>query len=202
MTNYDVLTKAEAAYAELTTGVPFTDVKGHWALEAIQYVYENKLMNGVGNNKFQPDGTLNRAMVATILYRMEGEPAVTGGSAFSDVASGEWYADAVAWASANGIVNGMGGGKFAPTTSITREQFVAMLHRYAEYKKYDTTAAGMSVKEYADYEAISGWALEAMAWANAEGLITGRSGTMLVPAGTATRSEAATILMRFAEKEG
>ena len=171
----------------------------HWALEAIKYAYTNDLMNGVSDTAFSPDSTLNRAMLATILYRLEGEPAVKGRNTYADVAADTWYTDAVIWASENGIVTGYGEGKFGPTDNITREQMAVMLYRYAEYKKYDTTVAGMSVKEYADYEAISEWALEAMAWANAEGLITGRTASTIVPSGTATRAEAATILMRFLE---
>lgn len=124
-------------------------------LEAIKYAYTNDLMNGVSDTAFSPDSTLNRAMLATILYRLEGEPAVKGRNTYADVAADTWYTDAVIWASENGIVTGYGEGKFGPTDNITREQMAVMLYRYAEYKKYDTTVAGMSVKEYADYEAIS-----------------------------------------------
>lgn len=197
--NYSKLTAAEKEFAKLTGSLPFMDVQKHWALEAIKYAYTNDLMNGVSDTAFSPDSTLNRAMLATILYRLEGEPAVKGRNTYADVAADTWYTDAVIWASENGIVTGYGEGKFGPTDNITREQMAVMLYRYAEYKKYDTTVAGMSVKEYADYEAISEWALEAMAWANAEGLITGRTASTIVPSGTATRAEAATILMRFLE---
>ncbi len=198
VSNYETLTLAEAAYAELTVGVPFTDVQGHWALDAIQYVYKNGLMNGVGNQKFQPNGTVNRAMAVTILYRLEKEPAVTDGSVFSDVDCNAWYAEAVAWASANGIVKGIGGGKFAPTADITREQLAVMLYRYAQYKQYDTQASGTALNEFSDYSAISSWAVQAMQWMNSEALMTGRTETTIVPGGTATRAEAAAIFMRFA----
>lgn len=201
VTNYDRLTAAEKEYAKLTGNLPFTDVDGHWALDAIQYVYENGLMNGVGDGKFSPDGMFSRAMLATILYRLEGEPAVAGGNPFSDVADGQWYTEAVVWASGNGIVNGVGNGKFAPEEDITRQQMAAMLYRYAQYKKYDTGKAA-DLSGYTDAADIGGWAMEAMQWAVAEGLITGRTATTLVPAGNATRAEAATILMRCLEGLG
>lgn len=197
--NYDVLTKAEAAYAALTSALPFTDVADHWALEAIQYVYKNDLMNGVSDTAFAPNKTLNRAMLATILYRMEGSPAVTAANPYSDVAADTWYADAVIWASENGIVNGYGSGKFGPTDNITREQLTAMLLRYSDYKEYDTDARN-HLTSYTDAGAISAWALESVQWANAEGLVTGRTETTIVPKGSTTRAETATILMRYLEK--
>lgn len=178
--------------------MPFTDVNNHWALDGIQYAYDNDLMNGVGNDKFDPDGTLNRAMLITILYRLEGEPAVTAPNPFTDVASGQWYTNAVVWASENSIVNGYGGRLFGPTDNITREQMAAMLLRYSNYKKYDVTKAN-DLASYTDAADISPWALSAMKWANAEGLINGRTATTIVSGGNATRAEAATILMRYME---
>lgn len=197
--NYDVLTKAEAAYAALTSALPFTDIADHWALEAIQYVYEKDLMNGTSDTRFTPNGTLNRAMLATILYRMEGSPIVTAANPYSDVAADTWYTDAVIWASENGIVNGYGSGKFGPTDNITREQLAAMLLRYSDYKEYDTDARN-HLTSYTDAGAISAWALESVQWANAEGLVTGRTETTIVPQGSTTRAETATILMRYLEK--
>lgn len=196
--NYDVLTKAEAAYAALTSALPFTDIADHWALEAIQYVYEKDLMNGVSDTAFAPNKTLNRAMLATILYRMEGSPAVTTANPYSDVAADTWYADAVIWASENGIVNGYGNGRFGPTDNITREQLAAMLLRYSDYKEQDTDARN-HLTSYTDAGTVSAWALESVQWANAEGLVTGRTETTIVPKGSTTRAEAATILMRYLE---
>ena len=175
----------------------FTDVTpDDWFYDAVEYVSDNGLMNGVGNNMFDPQGTTTRAMIVTILYRLEGQPDVSGSSPFDDVASGQWYTDAVIWANANGIVLGYGNGKFGPNDLITREQFAAIMYRYANFKGYDTSKAA-DLSGYTDAGSISGYAVEAMKWANAENLITGRTATTLVPRGEATRAEAAAILMRF-----
>ena len=180
-----------------TETMPFTDVtEENWFYEAVQYVYDNNLMNGVSSTLFDPNGTMTRAMLVTILYRMEGNPTVTAANAFTDVPADSWYTDAVAWADDHDIVNGVGNGEFAPMDNITREQMAVMLYRYAQYKGYDLNA-GADLSAYTDAASISSWALEAMEWANAEGLITGRTATTIVPDGTATRAEAATILMRF-----
>ncbi len=196
--NYDKLTKAESDYAKLALGVPFVDVKGHWALDAIKYAYDGKLMNGVGDDKFAPDETLTRGMLVTVLYRMTGEPKTTGGENYTDVAANSWYADAVQWASAGSIVNGVGENRFEPETEITREQFATMLYRYAQYMKYqaDSTAG---LDKFTDAASVSDWAETAMKWAVGAGLISGRTATTIVPGGTATRAEAATLLMRFAQ---
>ena len=198
MNNYAVLTAAEQAYAQLTgaEGLPFTDVDGHWALDAIRFVYDQGLMTGTKETLFSPNSHLNRAMLATILYRMEGSPAVTGENPYTDVAAGTWYTDAVLWASEQGIVNGYGNGKFGPLNNITREQLAAMLLRYSDCKKYDT-AARNDLTSYADADDISAWALEALRWANAQGLVNGRTETTLVPQGDTTRAETATVLMRY-----
>lgn len=178
------------------TVLPFTDVDGHWALDAIRFVYDQGLMTGTKETQFSPNKTLNRAMLATILYRMEGSPAVTGENPYTDVAAGTWYTDAVLWASEQGIVNGYGNGKFGPLNNITREQLAAMLLRYSDCKKYDT-AARNDLTSYADADDISAWALEALRWANAQGLVNGRTETTLVPQGDTTRAETATVLMRY-----
>ena len=175
---------------------PFTDAKYHWAKDSIQYVYEKGLMMGTGSNSFTPDGTLNRAMLATILYRMAGSPKVTSWNVFSDVADNTWYTDAVIWVNENGIVDGVGDGQFAPMENVTREQMAAMLYRYAK-------TCGMHVNQandlhgYADANEIHAWAEAAMEWVNAEGLIVGRTAITMEPNDVATRAEAATILMRF-----
>ena len=183
------------------SGLPFTDVaEGDWYYDAVSYAYENGLMTGTSATLFAPGTTTSRAMLATLLWRLEGEPAVTGAASFTDVAAGTWYTDAVAWAASEGVVNGVGDGSaFAPNDTITREQMAVMLYRYAQYKDYDVTQGGMAAREYADYESISSWAVPAVEWAVNAGLISGTSATTLSPQGSATRAEIATILMRFVE---
>ena len=197
VTNYGVLTKAESAYAQLTTGMPFTDVSGHWAKNFIEYAYQNKFMSGTSDTLFAPDQNLSRAMIAQILYSLEGSPASTG-NVFTDVKAGQWYAKAVNWAAENGLVSGYGEGLFGPNDNITREQLAVMLYRYAAFKQYDTSKAN-DLKAFADASQVSSWALDAMKWANAEGLISGKDGARLDPAGDTTRAETATVLMRFCE---
>lgn len=178
--------------------LPFTDVEGHWAEDAIRYVYERGLMNGMEADLFLPDGEMTRAMLVTTLYRMEGSPKPGPDNPFTDVNSDAWYTDAVLWASENGIVNGVDEDLFAPDASITREQLATMLLRYAEYKSYDTSGRS-DLSDFTDADQIGGWAKEALSWANAAGLIYGRSENTIAPQGTATRAEIATILMRFLE---
>ena len=141
---------------------------------------------------------MTRAMLVTVLYRLEGEPAVYGSNAFSDVAEGLWYSDAVLWAARNGIVTGYTNGEFGVNDNITREQMAAILYRYAQYKGYDVTDRD-DLSGYADAPAISAYAVEALSWANAEGLVNGRTADTLAPAGTATRAEVAAIFHRFVE---
>ena len=176
----------------------FSDmVDGAWYLEDIAYAVENGLMEGMGDNLFSPGATTTRGMIVTILYRLEGEPAVTR-SGFTDVAPEQWYADAVAWAADNKIVEGYGDNLFGPTDNILREQAAVILYRYAVYKGYDVSGQS-NLSGYTDTGTISDWALTAMRWANSEGLITGRSTIppTLEPEATATRAEAAAILSRF-----
>lgn len=177
----------------------FIDVTdSDWFYDAVYYAYTNGLMDGVSTTQFAPNSNLTRGMVVTILYRLEDGPRVTGSSGFSDVASGAWYADPVTWAAANGIVNGVSDTEFAPNTDITREQLAAILFRYAEYKGYDVSGRD-SLTSYTDRGSISAYALDAMRWAVDEGLITGMTTTTIVPQGTATRAQCATMLMRFIE---
>ncbi|MGO5029838.1 S-layer homology domain-containing protein [Candidatus Agathobaculum pullicola] len=183
---------------EQPADLPFGDVASSaWYAEAVRYVYENGMMNGISANSFGPNATTNRAMIVTILHRLENTPAAAS-SSFTDVVAGSYYADAVNWAAANGIVNGVSETSFAPNTAVTREQMAAILYRYAQYKGYSVTASN-SLTDYADASQISSYAIAAMQWANAEGLITGVTSTTLNPAGNATRAEVATILMRFCE---
>lgn len=201
VTNYNKLTQAEQVFSSLSSAedsLSFTDMNGHWSYDAVSYVYKNNLMNGINASRFSPDGTLNRAMMVTMLYRMAGSPAVSGGSTFSDVTSGKWYSDAVQWASANGVVNGVGRDRFAPEAQITREQMASMMMRYAQFNQYNTSKSA-DLSAFNDAGSISSWALESMKWANAAGLINGRTASTIAPQGTATRAEAATILMRFCE---
>lgn len=179
---------------------PFSDVKeSDWFFEAVNYVYTQKLMNGTSDTLFSPNASLTRAMLVTILYRYEGEPVVTAQNPFSDVAARQWYTEAVIWANTNGIVTGYGNGKFGPTDNITREQFAAILYRYAQKKSFDTSKT-TDLSAYTDAGQISAYALEAMKWANATDLIAGRTQTTLAPLGTATRAETAMLLMKFIQK--
>jgi hypothetical protein len=178
---------------------PFTDVdETDWFYDEVVYVYANGLMDGVGGNRFAPDTVTNRAMLATILYRLAGEPDVSGDLPFTDVAAGQWYTDAVLWAAQNGIVNGVAEGIFAPMNTLTREQLVTMLHRYAEAEGYDVSAAA-DLSGYPDAGKVLSYAQKAMSWAVAEGIVAGMDDGTLNPAGNATRAQIATILMRFCE---
>lgn len=178
--------------------VQFSDVAASaWYVDAVNYVVKNGLMSGYGGDVFAPEDTLSRAMLAQILYNSEGKPAA-GNSGFDDVTSANWYADAVAWASEKGLVTGYGNGLFGGDDAITREQLAVILYRYAVYKGYNVSARA-DLSGYSDGTSISGYAVEAMQWANAEGLVTGITETTLFPAGNATRAQVATILMRFCE---
>ena len=178
--------------------LPFADVtEADWFYDAVSYVYEEGLMNGTSNTAFEPNLTTTRGMIVTILYRLEDEPVVAGGRPFTDIAGG-YYEFAVAWAAANQIVTGYDENTFGPDDTITREQMAAILYRYASYKGYDVTAS-TDLSAYTDADDISVWAQTAMNWANAQELITGVTSTTLEPAGSATRAQAAAILMRFCE---
>ena len=168
-----------------------------WYHDGVHFVIENKIMTGTGDKVFEPNAAVTRAQIVTILWRLEGSP-VSGRHSFSDVASGSWYDQAVAWAAANGIVNGYDAKTFGPGDDITREQFATIMHRYASFKGYSTSAAA-NLSRYTDAGSISSWAQAAMRWANAEGLITGTTATTLDPGGNATRAQAACIIQRFCE---
>ena len=176
---------------------PYKDVDiTLWYHEYIDYVIENKIMQGTGPATFEPNINLTRAMLVQVLYNIENKPATSGGMTFDDVPADAWFADAIAWASANGVVNGYGNGNFGPNDSVTREQMAAMLYRYANYKGYDTSAFA-SLGAFVDAADVSGYAIPAMQWAVGAGLINGRDATHLVPQGTATRAEVSTIVTRF-----
>ena len=176
----------------------YTDIPTDWAKEGICFVIENGLMVGTTSTTFAPKDTLTRAMLVTVLYRMAGSPAVDAPSGFTDVADGQWYSDAIAWAAANGIVNGVGGNKFAPSEPVTREQLAAIFFRYAKAEAPEADV----LSGYPDAESVSTYARDAMAWAVSTGLVTGSKeadGTYLAPQGLAAREQAAAILMRYAK---
>ncbi len=174
----------------------FADVKnGEWYSEAVAYVYNKGMMNGTEKG-FEPNAATTRAMLVTMLHRLAGEPN-TGNANFSDVADGQWFSKAIAWASANGVVTGYADGKFGPNDAITREQLAAVLYRFAQAKGMDVSAkSGLS--NFSDSGKVSGWAQEAMQWAVGAGIINGDSGA-LKPQGNATRAEVAMMIMRFNE---
>ena len=199
MPNGQVTITATFVETEAPVGEPFLDVnEGDWFYDAVAYAYENGIMDGVGGNRFAPNSATTRAQLVTILYRLEGQPAVSGDLPFTDVEAGTWYTNAVGWAAQNGIVNGVGDDTFAPGNDLTREQLVTILYRYAESKGYDVSASA-DLAGYPDGEEIQAYAREAMAWAVAENIIQGMEDDTLKPAGNASRAQIATILMRFCE---
>lgn len=178
--------------------MPFTDVRmSDWFYDPVKYVYEEGLMTGTGATAFAPNVTTTRAMIVSILYRLEGGPAVSGNSSpFNDVHTSDWYYDAVRWAERTGVVGGVGDGRFAPNTAITREQLAAMLMNYANYK-HQNVSARADLSRYSDADRVSAWAEDAVAWANAEGYISGMTATTIAPQGSATRAQVAAILQRY-----
>lgn len=196
----DANTTVYAKWTEApVSGLPFGDVKtADWFYNDVKYVYEKGMMAGTAADVFAPNATTTRAMIVTILYRLEGSPAVTGTSAFVDVPAGQWYTDAVNWAAANQIVKGTSATTFAPNDSITREQMAAILYRYAQYKGYDVTKKA-DLSGYSDNSQVSAYAKDALAWANAAKLINGVTNTTLAPQGNATRAQVSAILHRFCD---
>lgn len=176
--------------------LPFTDVStSDWFYDDVAFVYENGLFSGTDSRSFSPNASMTRAMLVTVLYRLEGEPTVTGRSSFTDVRSGAYYEKAVIWAAANGIVTGTDSTSFSPDAKVTREQLAAILYRYAQYRKLDTDASA-KLNSFTDADSVSAYASEAFGWAVSEGLINGASGK-LMPKGDATRAQVAAILHRF-----
>lgn len=188
--------RVSARFVRDTGALPFNDVNaGDWFYDYVEYVYNNGIMDGVDNGVFSPNTATTRGMVVTVLYRLYGEPAVRGDSSFTDVAPGAYYADAVAWASNAGIVNGTSGTTFSPNDLVTREQFAAMLYRYMQYTGADTSARA-SLSGFADAGRVSSYAADALAWAVAEGVLNGRSATEITPQGNCTRAEVAAMITR------
>ena len=183
------------------SGLPFTDVKeGDWFYGAVKYAYENGLMNGTGETTFAPNGTMNRAMIVTVLYRLEKSPAVTTAAKFTDVPAGQWYSDAVAWAAANNIVNGYDETTFGPMNAVTREQMAAILFRYEQYKGMDTVTLEDNLAKFPDKDKISGYAVPALNWAVGQKVINGNADGTLDPTGTATRAQVAQIFTNLLNK--
>ena len=195
----DKLTVSTRIEVEFTNGkLPFTDVReSDWFYEDVAFAYENGLFAGTSDTTFSPNASMTRAMLVTVLYRLEGQPAVNGRSGFSDVQYNGYYEDAVTWAADNGIVNGTSTTTFSPNANVTREQMAAILYRYAQYKKYNT-AASSSLTGFNDYATVSSYAVTSLQWSVAEKLVNGSAGK-LMPTGNATRAQVAAILHRFVE---
>ena len=199
MPNGQVTVTATFVETEAPVDEPFVDVaEGDWFYDAVVYAYQNELMDGVGGNRFAPNSETTRAQLVTILYRLEGQPAVSGDLPFTDVESGTWYTDAILWAAQNNIVNGVNDTEFAPGDDLTRQQLVTILYRYAEAKGYDVSASA-DLSGYPDADQVQDYAQPAMAWAVAENIIQGMEDGTLKPAGNASRAQIATILMWFCE---
>ncbi len=177
----------------------YTDVlPKDWFFADVDYVTVNGLMSGTGNGFFSPNISTNRAMIVTILWRLEGKPLPSMPSSFQDVANGMWYTEAIAWASANQIVTGYSPERFGPMDQVTREQMAAILFRYAKYKGYDVSVRA-DLSHFTDAQKVSAWAIEGLSWANETGLINGLPGNILAPQNSAVRCQTAAILHRFCE---
>ena len=176
---------------------PFTDVKENdWFYDSVKYAYENDLMKGISNTEFAPDSDVTRAMFVTVIYRMENEPQ-TGKCAFTDVESGSYYENAVAWTNENGIVSGISEDCFAPNEPITREQMAAIIYRYAAFKGYDITTS--SNTSYTDNDNISDYAKDAVIWAAEKTVMTGNTDGSFAPKANTTRAQTASVFMRMVE---
>ena len=187
----------EEPIEEDENGFPFDDVQEtDWSYDDICYVWENGLMNGMSATTFAPKNNTSRAMIVTVLWRLEGSPYVNYAMSFEDVEPGQWYTEAIRWAQAENIVKGYSEAEFGPDNLITREQLAAIFYRYAEYKGYDVTARA-DLEAFEDADEIGAWAAENIAWANAVNLVNGTSATTLSPKANATREQVAAILHRF-----
>ena len=188
-----------ASSASAVNGTQFSDVKEtDWFFQSVQYVCAHGIMNGSSGNSFAPQDKTTRGMIVTMLYRYDGSPVVSGQCPFGDVAAGKYYRKAVIWAAENQIVGGLGGDRFGPDEPVTREQLAAILYRYANYKGYDTQRS-VELAKFADSDDVGSYAVNAVKWAVADGLLSGVSATELQPKGFAIRAQVAAILMRFCE---
>lgn len=192
----DQYVSVSAVFTGKYTSVPFNDVSyGDWYYNAVQFVYSKGIMDGVDYYKFAPNGTITRGMILTMLWRMAGEPFDMPVTSFTDVEIGRYYTTAVAWACRNGIADGMGESTFGPNDAITREELVTLLYRYAQY--FGHSCIGTSIEGFADAGSVSSYAYNAMCWAYKAGVVTGTTGSRLNPQGTASRAEAAQMIMSF-----
>lgn len=198
---YNCLAITQNALDPTELSMDFEDVsEGAWYYDNVEYVFKHELMSGLNDTTFGPNDPLARAQFATIMYRKEGKPEVSYTNRFKDVSDGNWYTDAIMWASDAGVVTGYSNGNFGPGDKINREQMAVMMYRYANGKGYDVSAS-VALNSYQDGNCVSGFAKQAMQWCVAEGIITGKNnGTQLDPQGNATRAECATIIRRFVEK--
>lgn len=193
-----VVTFAEDPDWEPAPEMPFTDVnEGDWFYDVVLYAYENGLMTGTSADTFAPNQTTTRGMIVSMLARLEGVTSAED-AGFADVAANDWYATAVNWAASVGVVNGYEDNTFRPNAPITREQMAAILYNYSQYKGKNVSARA-NLKGYSDYDQISGWAMDVMRWAHAEGLINGMTKNTLEPQGNATRAQVAAIFQRYLE---
>jgi len=186
------------------SATPFTDVQRRdWFHDAVAFVFDHGIINGTTATTFEPTGPLSRAMMVTVLYRMAGTPGVTGQPAFTDVPPDEWFSDAVVWAYAQGIVQGVTAEIFAPVALITRQEVAVILHRYAQAMGEDVTVPeDLQLAQFTDRDTVSDWAWEAMRWSVYNGLVGGSTPTTINPLGTAVRAECAMILMRYIQRFG
>lgn len=192
----DQYVSVSAVFTGKYTSLPFNDVSyGDWYYDAVQFVYSKGIMDGVDYYKFAPNGTITRGMIVTMLWRMAGEPFEMPVTSFTDVEIGRYYTTAVAWACRNGIADGMGETKFGPNDAITREELVTLMYRYAQY--FGHSCIGTSIEGFADAGSVSSYAYNAMCWAYKAGVVTGTTGSRLNPQGTASRAEAAQMIMSF-----
>ncbi len=179
--------------------IPFTDIGGHWAYDSILWAWEQKYMDGISGTLFDPDGSVTRAMFVTVLYRFSGASASGAVPPYHDVSAGQWYTDAVAWASENGIAEGYRNGAFGVNDRITREQMAMMIYRFMEKYRAAHTGGSMNAPGYTDASQISDWAQDGVGYTHATGLMTGKNGNLFDPQGKATRAEVAVILERISD---
>ncbi len=191
--------KANGANTPETDGAVFFDdvAEGDSAYEAVVYVSENGLMNGVGGGKFAPESVMNRAIILTALWRMAGSPEVGGDPVFTDVPEDAWYTTAVRWAMSKEIVKGLGNKIFAPLNNVTREQAAIMMFRHAAAEGMTAITLEENLGHFKDVDQLAEYAVSAMNWAVGRGIITERDGGALDPKGTVTRGELAGMVMRF-----
>lgn len=176
---------------------PFTDITGHWGEDEILKAYHDGLFSGVSATKFAPDAQMTRGMLVTVLHRLAGEPEPRSTqTAFTDVPQSAYYAKAVAWAVESGVVNGISATEFAPESNITRQQLVTMLYRYAKFEGRDVSASA-DISRFSDAASVQDYALNAVRWAVAEGILKGNANNQLMPNGLATRAETAALMVRY-----